>query len=199
MPINTGTETATIRIDSDRRGHGGFRRRLARPGAGDDARAGGRRASRRAASRTSASCRATAPRCRAAPAPMRAAATVLAGGAATLAAASLAREGARRRLASARSRARRHRGRRTGAIAVAGTDRSVTFRERGARGLFRDGTPAARRRARSSTRPRPTIRCSAPPRSATHIADGRDRSARPIRCGSTASSSRRTAAASSIR
>ena len=48
MPINTGTETATIRIDFDRRGHGRVRRRFARPGAGDDAGAGRRRASRRA-------------------------------------------------------------------------------------------------------------------------------------------------------
>ncbi len=48
MPINTGTETAIIRIDFERRGHRGIRRCVARAGAGNDAGASRRRTSRRA-------------------------------------------------------------------------------------------------------------------------------------------------------
>ena len=99
----------------DRRGHGGVRRRLARPGAGDDAGAGRRRASRRALRGHPRRAGRQRRGARAAPAPMRAAAPCWRAAPRRLAAESLAREGAQRRLASARGRARRSRRRATDA------------------------------------------------------------------------------------
>ena len=129
MPINTGTETATIRIDSTGAVTAAFGIAVARPGAGDDAGADRRRASRRALRGYSRSCKATAP-----PSP---------GGTGTYASRSTgagrrrgdagraggAREGAQRRLASARSVAPPISSRKTARVSVAGTDRSMTFRE----------------------------------------------------------------------
>ena len=128
MPINTGTETATIRIDSTGASDGGFRHRLARPRPGDDAGAGRRRAISARVSRTSASCRATAPPCPAAPAPMPAAARCSPAAPRrsppqavrekVFNAASHLLEASAADLVAA-----------DGTISVAGTDRSVTFRE----------------------------------------------------------------------
>ena len=149
MPINTGTETATIRIDSDRRGHRGVRHRLARPGPGDHARAGRRRASRRA--RRGHPHRARRQRRRAGRHRHLCEPQHRAGGRRRAARGrSRAREGAQRRLASARSR------RRPTSSPSDGRDHRRRHRSLGdvprgrARGLFRDGPPAAggARRAR---------------------------------------------------
>ena len=84
-----------------------------------------------------------------------------------------------------------------GKIYVAGTDRSVTFREV-ARAVYSEAGGCRRRRARSWPPPRPTIRCSAP-RPRRHTSP-RSRSIRRLsRCASNNSPSPRIAAGWSIR
>ena len=180
----------------DRRRHGGVRHRVARAGAGDDARAGDRRASRRArrgrprhpgrqrrgAGRHRHLCE---PQHRAG---RRRRAARLRGA---------AREGAQRRLASARSRARRSRRRGRAHHGRRHRSRGDVPR-RGARGLFRHGAAAAggARGARRDQDLRSGVRHH-------HVGDAHrgagDRSGDLSRSASTASSSRRIAAASSIR
>ena len=134
MPINTGTETANIRIEFDRRDHCRFRRRLARTGTGNDTGADRCRAPRRmlrgCPHRAGRQCRrAWRHRHLCQPEP------VLAGGAATLAARSV-----REKVLNAASHLLEASAAdlvaEEGKVSIAGTDRSVTFREVARGGLF---------------------------------------------------------------